>query len=95
MAAEAGLSVDYRGYVKAMEDAIVRSREGSKKFVVAAITGEFPKTDDSPKYSSQPIEAKVLGWVRDNTVITEGEATAGDQPGACLVPDQHRGLRRS
>ena len=33
-----------------MEEAKEKAREGGKKFVVTAVKGDLPTTDDSPKY---------------------------------------------
>jgi alanyl-tRNA synthetase len=84
MAQEQGLSVDVPGFDKAMEDAKSKAREGGKKFTVAAVKGDLPPTDDSPKYQSAPVTAKVLGWVKDNVVVTSGKLTAGDTAAVLL-----------
>ncbi len=86
MAAEQGLTVDATGYEKEMEAAKELARKGGKKFVVTAVKGELPKTDDSPKYGAETIEAKVLGWVIDNAMITSGTLGAGES--AALVLDR-------
>ncbi|MSR52051.1 MAG: alanine--tRNA ligase [Gemmataceae bacterium] len=78
LASDAGLSVDTDGYKKLFKIFKDKSREGGTEIVVSAIQGELPKTDDSPKYGPSSIAAKVVGWVKDNTVFREGklEATA-------------------
>ncbi len=86
MASEQGLTVDATGYEKEMEAAKELARKGGKKFVVTAVKGELPKTDDSPKYDVETIEAKVLGWVVDNAMITSGTLGAGES--AALVLDR-------
>jgi alanyl-tRNA synthetase len=78
MAAEQGLTVDVTGYEKEMEAAKELARKGGKKFVVTAVKGELPRTDDSPKYGAETIDAKVLGWVVENTVVTEGAIKPGE-----------------
>ncbi|HSQ55846.1 MAG TPA: alanine--tRNA ligase, partial [Gemmata sp.] len=75
MAAEQGLTVDVAGFEKEMEAAQNRARAGGKKFAITAVKGELPPTDDSPKYQSSPITAKVLGWVKDDAVVTSGKLT--------------------
>ena len=45
-----------------------------KKLVITAVQGELPKTDDSPKYGALTTTAKILGWVKDNTVDHVGPA---------------------
>jgi alanyl-tRNA synthetase len=86
MAAENGLTVDLDGYEKAMTEAQEKAKQGGKKFAVTAVKGELPPTDDSPKYASEIIEATVLGWVIDNTMVTSGVLKAGDD--AALVLDR-------
>jgi alanyl-tRNA synthetase len=76
MADEAGLKVDVPGFDTAMKAAKEKARAGQKKVVVEAVKGELPKTDDSPKYGPLSIPAKVVGWVKDNTVFREGSLRA-------------------
>jgi len=78
LAADAGISVDRDGYDKLIEGFKKTSAQGGKQVVVSAIQGELPKTDDSPKHGPSSISAKIVGWVKDNTVFREGnlEATA-------------------
>jgi alanyl-tRNA synthetase len=78
MAEEAGLTVDEPGFAAAMKAAKDKARAGQKKIVIEAINGELPKTDDSPKYGPPSISAKVVGWVKDNTVFREGSLSAAD-----------------
>jgi len=78
MAAEQGLTVDVTGYDKAMKEAQERARKGGKKFTVTAVKGELPNTDDSAKYLPDAIDAKILGWVRDNEMIVSGKILAGE-----------------
>ncbi|MBX9580518.1 MAG: alanine--tRNA ligase [Gemmataceae bacterium] len=86
MAAEQGLTVDEPGYERAMEAARQKAREGGKKFVVTAVKGELPPTDDAPKYGTATITAKVVGWVKDNAVVRAGKLAAGDE--AALLLDR-------
>jgi alanyl-tRNA synthetase len=72
------LTVDMEGFRKAMEEAQEKAKQGGKKFAVAAVQGTLPATDDSPKYQSAPVSAKVVGWVKDNAVVTSGKLTAGE-----------------
>jgi alanyl-tRNA synthetase len=86
MAQEIGLAVDMPGFEKEMEKAKERSRQGGKKFAITAVKGDLPPTDDSPKYNFATINAKVLGWVKDNAVVTTGKLAAGDE--AALLLDR-------
>ena len=86
MAAEAGLSVDRKKYAELWDDFVRKSGEGRKKFVISAVQGELPKTDDSPKYGGLSATANVAGWVRDNAVETKGRLEAEDE--AALLLDR-------
>jgi alanyl-tRNA synthetase len=86
MAAEQGLTVDVAGFEEAMKRAKDKAREGGKKFAVTAVKGELPPTDDSPKYQPGAVTAKVLGWAKDNEVITSGKLAAGDR--VALITDR-------
>jgi alanyl-tRNA synthetase len=86
MAGEAGLTVDRAGYEEEMERAKDKARGAQKKHAVTAIQGELPKTDDSPKYKGLAGKGKVLGWVKDNQVVTSGTLAAGEQ--VALVLDK-------
>ena len=86
MAQEQGLSVDVKGFEEEMAKAQAGARAGGKKFVVAAVKGELPATDDSPKYDTALIDATVVGWVKDNAVVTSGVLKAGDT--AALLLDR-------
>jgi alanyl-tRNA synthetase len=86
MAQEQGFTVDLAGFEKELREAQERAKAGGKKFAVSAIQGELPPTDDSPKYGTAQVEAKLLGWVKDNAVICDGKLTAGES--AALVLDR-------
>jgi alanyl-tRNA synthetase len=81
MASEAGLMVDREEYDRLFKKFQEDSNKGRKKLVITAVKGELPRTDDSPKYGPAIIDAKVIGWVKDNTVIREG----GVSPGASVA----------
>ncbi|MDB5308714.1 MAG: alanine--tRNA ligase [Gemmataceae bacterium] len=78
MAQEQEYTVDMAGFEEEMRRAQEQAKQGGKKFAVAAVQGELPPTDDSPKYRPEPIPAKVLGWVKDNVVVREGKLAAGE-----------------
>jgi alanyl-tRNA synthetase len=90
MAAEIGLKVDRGGFEREMKKAKEIARGARKKHVISAVTGDLPKTDDSLKYSMEDDEslvtAKILGWVKDNTVIRAGRLNQGE--GAALLLDR-------
>src|SRR5262249_35246877 len=72
MAREAGLGVDRQGFEREMEDARRRAREGRKKLVITAVTGDLPKTDDAPKYQGLHATGTLRGWVKDNVAVRTG-----------------------
>jgi alanyl-tRNA synthetase len=76
LAADAALTVDQEGYKKLFAEFKQKSKEGGKQIVVSAIRGELPKSDDAPKYTSGALTARVVGWVKDNTVHRSGSLRA-------------------
>lgn len=78
LASDAGLTVDRPGFDTLFEAFKRESGQGGKSHGVSAIQGELPRTDDSPKYASGPLTAKVVGWVKDNTVHRSGSLRAAD-----------------
>ena len=79
MAEEQGFAVDEAGFETAMAEARKKAQEGGKKFVVTAVKGDLPKTDDSPKYEVGLCDATVLGWVLNNEVVRTGKLRVGDE----------------
>ncbi len=84
MAEEVGLSVDMREYQRLWDEFTAISSAGGKGLVISAVQGELPKTDDTPKYATAVISAKVVGWVKDNAVIVSGTLAPGDAVGLLL-----------
>ncbi|MSR32341.1 MAG: alanine--tRNA ligase [Gemmataceae bacterium] len=84
MAGESGLEIDWPGYKTLFEKFKEESGKDRKSIASAAIQGELPSCDDSPKYSSVPCQGKVLGWVLNNAVIREGKLQPGVQTGLLL-----------
>jgi alanyl-tRNA synthetase len=72
MAADLGKTVDEAEYQTAMDEHEEISRRGRKSLVISAVTGDLPRTDDSPKFVGLTSTGKVLGWVRDNAVESTG-----------------------
>jgi len=89
MAGEMGLKVDLEGYKKRMQQFQDDTGKDRKKIVITAVKGDLPPTDDSPKYQGQPIDAKVVGWVDDNTVITDGKLEEGARVALLLDRTNH------
>jgi alanyl-tRNA synthetase len=84
LAADAGIRVDRPGFDQLFGDFKKQSGKGRKTTVISAVKGDLPKTDDSPKYNAEPIEATVVGWVKDNEVVRTGTLSAGE-PVALLL----------
>jgi alanyl-tRNA synthetase len=86
MAGEVGLRVDQPGYEEAMEEHRRKSGQGRQKIVISALHGELPKTEEAPKYGGLNAYGKIVGWVKDNTVVRAGQLTEGEE--AALLLDQ-------
>jgi alanyl-tRNA synthetase len=84
MAQEKRLTIDRPGFDKAQEDHTRISGEGRQKFVITAVRGEIPKTDDSPKFGPLIGQGTVLGWVRDSVAVREGSLGEEDEVGLLL-----------
>ncbi len=78
LAADQGFTVDVAGYDALFAEFQKVSRGTKKALVVTAIRGVLPKTDDTAKYAGQPIAAMLVGWVKDNVVVTAGEVGPGE-----------------
>ncbi|OPZ64833.1 MAG: Ribosomal RNA small subunit methyltransferase H [bacterium ADurb.Bin478] len=68
------------------EQQMARHRELSgagEAFKAAAVAG-LPATDDSAKYSGQPLTARVLGWVVDGEYRTTGRVRLGETAAVVL-----------
>jgi alanyl-tRNA synthetase len=72
MAGEVGMTVDRARFEERMKDFKEQSGKDRKKFVITAVSGELPRTDDSRKYDHLTTTAKLEGWVQDSTVIRHG-----------------------
>src|SRR5207247_4282437 len=79
MASEVGLTVDRKAFEEEMEQAKEKARGAQKKFVVSAVTGELPKTDDSPKYQDFITRGKILGWGKENPVVRSEGLHQGEE----------------
>ncbi len=86
MAAEAGLGVDRQRYQELMDEAKHKARGARKKLVISAVSGDLPRTDDSPKYQGLNAAATVLGWIKDNAVTRAGSLDTGTE--AALLLDR-------
>jgi alanyl-tRNA synthetase len=84
MAAEANLKVDREGYQTELDEARTKARGARKKFTVTAVQGEVPATDDSAKYGPMTAKARLVGWVKDNKVVTSGMLEDDEEVGLLL-----------
>jgi alanyl-tRNA synthetase len=78
MATERGMKVDEAGFTRLMAEAKERARAGAKKHVAIAIEGELPVTDDTPKYEGRECDARIIGWVKGNTLVRSGSLAPDD-----------------
>ena len=84
LVAERGLTLDMPG----VEAAIREHQEisgGKKAFVVSAIRGELPTTDDAAKYGPPTLSTTIVGWVVENEVVTSGEPNPGESAALLLA----------
>ena len=93
MAAEVGLSIDLAGYQDLFEKFKEESGKDRKSQVVSAIQGDIPLTDDSFKYGNLQLEAKILGWIQNHAVTTQGKLEKGQESSlffdkTCFYPEQ-------
>jgi alanyl-tRNA synthetase len=80
MAEEANLRVDLTEYNRLLEEFKRISGEGRTKFVITAIQGDLPATDDSPKFGEASLPGvTVLGWVIGSTVTREGSLNTTEE----------------
>ncbi|MCX7699576.1 MAG: alanine--tRNA ligase, partial [Gemmataceae bacterium] len=84
MAAEIGLKVDRAEFQRLWQEFTEQSSKDRKKFVVTAVQGTLPTTDDSLKYETLRTPAQVLGWVQDNVVFSGGLVPHGRSVGLLL-----------
>ncbi len=84
MAAEVGLKVDRREFQQLWHEFTERSSKDRKKFVVTAVQGTLPATDDSLKYETLRSPAQILGWVQENIVFSGGLVPHGRSVGLLL-----------
>ncbi|MEM1013546.1 MAG: alanine--tRNA ligase-related protein, partial [Planctomycetota bacterium] len=79
LAREDGFVPDVAEYERLFEEFQNISGKGNKVAGAEAVDfGDLPETDDSPKFSGEPIEATLLAFVRDGDVVTDGKLQAGE-----------------
>jgi alanyl-tRNA synthetase len=86
MAQERGLSVNIGEYERLMDEARERARAGGKAVSQSAlhVEGELPATDDSFKYSTLSLEARLLGFISDGKWHPAGPLPTGQDVGLVL-----------
>jgi len=73
MARERGLGVDSDEFEKLMDEQRQRARAAQKNSSAGFVTDvQLPKTDDSAKYETDICKAKIIGWITNDSFITEG-----------------------
>ncbi len=75
MARERGLSVDQGGFEQLMEQQRARARAAQKTTTMNVAAQALPQTDDSPKYATDSVITKVLGWITPDGFVEEGTLT--------------------
>ncbi len=78
MAGERGLHVDEKRFTELEAEAKALARASAKSHATIAFDGELPDTNDAPKYAGRTVEAKVLGWVKENSLVTDGTLSPDD-----------------
>ncbi len=85
MATERGMSVDESGFEKLMTEAREKARAAAKQYTSMVIEGDLPVTDDSAKYETDKMQARVIGQVRDNKLNEQGSLTPDDDETALVL----------
>jgi len=86
MAQEKGVEIDGTGFEMLMEQQRARARASQQNatYVADALADQMPQTDDTQKYHTRHLAAKLLGFVLEDRYITEGPVPAGQQVGLIL-----------
>jgi alanyl-tRNA synthetase len=84
MATEIGMTVDLEDYRRIFEKWVETTGGDKPQFDVSAVSGELPKTDDSPKYGPFKTTATIVGWIQQNAVVRSGTLHPGDKAGLLL-----------
>ena len=85
MAQERGLTVDEAGFNERMEQAREKARASARQHVAVALEGDLPATDDALKYQGRSASANIVGWVRNNALVTTGSLTPQDGETALVL----------
>jgi alanyl-tRNA synthetase len=85
LADERGLEVDVAGYELLFAEFQFTSGKGNRAAGAEAVDfDDLPDTDDSGKYGCVNSHARVLAFVRDGNVITDGSLSEGDKADVLL-----------
>jgi alanyl-tRNA synthetase len=76
--------VDLEEYRRIFDEWVKQTGGEKLMFDFSAVSGELPKTDDSPKYGQLQIDASVVGWVQNNAVVRGGILHPRDNAGLLL-----------
>ena len=87
MARERNLTVDTKTFEELMEQQRQRGRAAQKADSLAvSLSGvSLPETDDLAKYEMHNCEAKVIGWIENDSFVTEGELAVETGPAAVVL----------
>jgi alanyl-tRNA synthetase len=86
IAQERNLTVDTAGFEKLMEEQRARARAAQKdvEYEADSLGQQLPETDDSAKYQTGSLKAKLIGFVQDSEYVSEGIIPAGAKVGLVL-----------
>ena len=86
MAQERNLSVDISGFQALMEHQRKQSQAGQKnvEYKADTLAQQLPKTDDTAKYQTDSLKARLIGFVQDSDYVSEGIVPAGAKVGLVL-----------
>ena len=86
LAEENGMTIDTDGFDKLMDQQreLARSAQKSVVYEGDALADKLPETDDSFKYSTVSMKAKIIGYVVGSEFITKGAIAPGKEVGLIL-----------
>ncbi len=85
MAGEKGLRVDEQRFHELEAEAKALARASAKSHAVLAFDGQLPATEDRCKYSARNLSARLIGWIKEDRLVSTGRLTAADGEVALLL----------
>ena len=84
MAAERALKVDQAGFDELMTAARERARAGAREHLTIAFDGQLPATTDRFKYLGLNCRGRLVGWIDQGKLATDGQLQPGGEVGLLL-----------